>query len=252
MTVICELLGVPRDDRPQVRAWSEALVESEGLTEQVRVDIAAFSDYLHGLFEEKRRQPTDDMTSWLVQAEEEGDKLNEEELLSMVFILVVAGHVTTVNLIGNSVIALLNHPDQLARLKANLALVPNAVEEVLRYFSPVEMASPRFAREDLVLDGTEIARTKGVFPVLAAANRDPERFPDPNRFDIERPEASRHVAFGKGVHLCLGAPLARIEGQVAMETLFRRWPELRLAEKLEVPPLHQSLFRGPDRLLVTF
>jgi cytochrome P450 len=252
MTVICELLGVPREDRPQVRAWSEVLLESEGLTEEARATIAAFSDYLRGLFAEKRRQPTDDMTSWLVQAEEEGDRLDEEELLSMVFILVVAGHVTTVNLIGNAVLALLNHPEQLARLKADPVLVPNAVEEVLRYWGPVEMASPRFAREDSTLDGTAITRAKGVFPVLAAANRDPVRFADPDRFDIERPDASRHVAFGKGVHLCLGAPLARIEGQVAVETIFRRWPELRLAAPLEMPPLHQSLFRGPERLLVTF
>jgi cytochrome P450 len=204
------------------------------------------------LFKEKRRQPTEDMTSWLVQAEEDGEKLDEEELLSMAFILIVAGHVTTVNLIGNSVVALLNHPEQLARVRADPALVPNAVEEVLRYFSPVEMASPRFAREDFVLDGTSIPRTKGVFPVLASANRDPQRFPDPNRFDIKRPDASRHVAFGKGVHLCLGAPLARIEGQVAMETLFRRWPELRFATPLAMPPLHQSLFRGPERLEMVF
>jgi cytochrome P450 len=252
MTVICELLGVPKEDRPRVRAWSEALINGQGITEETRADLAAFSDYLRALFEEKRRHPAEDMTTWLVQAEEEGNKLDEEELLSMVFILVVAGHVTTVNLIGSSVLALLNHPEQLARLKTNPALVPNAVEEVLRYWGPVEMASPRFAREDLSLEGTAIERSRAVFPVLAAANRDPARFPDPDRFDIERRDASRHVAFGKGVHLCLGAPLARIEGQVAVETIFRRLPELRLAEPLTEPPLHASLFRGPARLLLLF
>jgi cytochrome P450 PksS len=252
MTVICELLGVPKEDRSKVRAWSEALLQSDGLTEASKANLAEFSDYLRELFEAKRRQPTEDMTTWLVQAEEQGDKLDDEELLSMVFILVVAGHVTTVNLIGSSVLALLNHPEQLARLKANPALVPNAVEEVLRYWGPVEMASPRFARQEMEMDGTAIARTKAVFPVLAAANRDPERFPDPDRFDIERLEASRHVAFGKGVHLCLGAPLARIEGQVAMETLFRRLPEVRLAEPMTVAPLHINLFRGPERLPLVF
>lgn len=114
------------------------------------------------------------------------------------------------------------------------------------------MASARFARDDAELGGAVVARGKAVFPVLAAANRDAERFPDPDRFDIERAEASRHVAFGKGVHLCLGAPLARIEGQVAVETLFRRWPDLRLTEPLAEAPLHQNLFRGPERLLVEF
>jgi cytochrome P450 PksS len=252
MTVICELLGVPKEDRPRVRTWSEALINGQGITEEMRADLAAFSDYLRALFAEKQQHPTEDMTSWLVQAEEEGDKLDEEELLSMVFILVVAGHVTTVNLIGSAVLALLDHPDQLAKLEANPALVPNAVEEVLRYWGPVEMASPRFARETLSLDGATIEQARAVFPVLAAANRDPARFPAPDRFDIERPDASRHVAFGKGVHLCLGAPLARIEGQVAVETIFRRMPQLRLAEPLAEPPLHQSLFRGPVRLPLLF
>jgi cytochrome P450 len=252
MTVICELLGVPRADRPRVRAWSEELIQSQGLVEKTRLEMAAFSNYLRGLFAEKRRQPADDMTTWLVQAEEEGDKLDDEELLSMVFILVVAGHVTTVNLIGSAVLALLNHPDQLALLRGDPALVPNAVEEVLRYWGPVEMAGPRFARQSLSLDGTTVERARAVFPVLASANRDPRRFPDPDRFDITRPEASRHIAFGKGVHLCLGAPLARIEGQVALATLFRRLPDLRLAAPMPMPPLHESLLRGPHHLPLLF
>lgn len=252
MTVICELLGVPPADRPHVRRWSEALIQSQGLSQETLGQMAEFSAYLRELFAEKRRHPTDDMTTWLVQAEEDGDKLNDEELLSMVFILVVAGHVTTVNLIGSAVLALLNHPDQLAMLKADPALVPNAVEEVLRYWGPVEMAGPRFARERLTLVDATVERAQGVFPVLASANRDPRRFPDPNRFDILRPDASRHVAFGKGVHLCLGAPLARIEGQVAIETLFRRWPDLRLAQPMAMAPLHQSMLRGPDRLHLLF
>jgi cytochrome P450 family 107 subfamily K polypeptide 1 len=252
MTVISELLGVPMEDRAQVRAWSEALIESQAPTEEMRSVLVDFTAYLRQLFEQKRRQPADDLTSQLVHAEEEGDKLDDEELLSMVFILIVAGHVTTVNLIGNAVLALLTHPDQLARLHANPELVKGAVEETLRFWGPVEMAAPRFARDDLEFAGTTIRRGRAVLPVLAAADRDPERFPSPDRFDIERPDASRHVAFGKGVHLCLGAPLARVEGQIAVETVFRRLPELRLAEPLDAPPIHPSLFRGPERLSLLF
>lgn len=252
MNVISELLGVPPEDRPQVRTWSELLIAGQGLTEEALTVIREFSDYLRDFFAEKRRQPADDLTSQLVLAEEEGDKLDDDELLSMVFILIVAGHVTTVNLIGNAVLALLTHPDQLARMRANPELVPGAVEETLRYWGPVEMASPRYARETVELDGETIERGRILFPVLAAADRDPERFPDPDRFDIERADVTRHVAFGKGVHLCLGAPLARVEGQVAVETIFRRMPAVRLAEPIETPPVDPSLFRGLDRLPLLF
>lgn len=252
MMVISEMLGVPREDRPQIRAWSEAFLQSQAPTETTRRVLVDFSAYLRDLFARKRRLPADDLTSQLVLAEEEGDTLSDEELLSMIFILIVAGHVTTVHLIGNAVLALLNHPDQLARLKANPELVKGAVEETLRFWGPVEMASPRYAREVLSLGNETIAQGQVVFPVLAAANRDPERFPDPDRFDIARPDASRHIAFGKGVHLCLGAPLARIEGQVALGTLLRRLPDLRLAEPMAAAPLHPSLFRGPDRLPLLF
>ena len=248
MTVISELLGVPMEDRAQVRAWSEALIESQALDGGDAQRVSRLHRLLASALRAKRRQPADDLTSQLVHAEEEGDKLDDEELLSMVFILIVAGHVTTVNLIGNAVLALLTHPDQLARLNANPELVKGAVEETLRFWGPVEMAAPRFARDDLEFAGTTIPRGRAVLPVLAAADRDPERFPSPDRFDIERPDASRHVAFGKGVHLCLGAPLARVEGQIAVETVFRRLPELRLAEPLDAPPVHPSLFRGPERL----
>ena len=252
MTVICDLLGVPKEDRAQVRAWSEALLESQAPTEAMRAILVDFAAYLRGLFAQKRRQPGDDLTSQLVSAEEEGDKLDDDELLSMVFILVIAGHVTTVNLIGNSVLALLTHPEQLARLREEPALIKNAVEETLRFWGPVEMASPRFAREAMEIGGETVCRGQIVMPVLAAADRDPARFADPDHFDVTRPDASRHVAFGKGVHLCLGAPLARVEGQVALETLLRRMPEMRLAEPLAEPPLHPSLFRGPERLALLY
>jgi cytochrome P450 len=147
----------------------------------------------------------------------------------MVFILFVAGHITTVNLIANGVFALLTHPDQAAQLRANPKLASNAVEEILRYYGPAETTTARFAREDIELGGQEIAKGDPLLVVLAAADRDPTRFVDPQAFEIMREDANRHIAFGKGVHACLGAPLARLEGQIAIETLFRRYPDLRLA-----------------------
>jgi cytochrome P450 len=141
----------------------------------------------------------------------------------------LAGHVTTVNLVGNGVVALLTHPEQLAELKADPSLAKNVVEETLRYWGPVDFIGRRFAREDLAIANTPIAKGEQVAVSLASANRDPERFADPNTFDISRLDANRHVAFGKGIHVCLGAPLARVEGQIAFETLIRRYPELRLA-----------------------
>jgi cytochrome P450 len=243
---------VPAADRTAVRRWSEVLIESQVLgSEEGMASIQEFTAYLHGLFAEKRRHPTDDLTTELVRAEEGGDRLDEDELLSMVFILIVAGHVTTVNLIGNGALALLSHPDQLARFKANPALAEPVVEEVLRYWGPVEMASPRLPREDIALGGTIIPRGRPVLPGLAAADRDPARFRRPDVFDIERSEAHRNIAFGKGIHACLGAPLARVEGEVALTSLFTRFPDLCLAEPATAP-LQPSLFRGPERLDLLF
>jgi len=189
--------------------------------------MRAFTDYLLTLFEEKRKNPKDDLVSALVQAEEAGDKLSEDELLGMVFLLLVAGHETTVNLIGNGVLALLQHPDQLQNLKEDLSLIKPAVEELLRYDGPVETSTERFAREDVAIGGTVVPRGEMVLVVLAAANRDPERFVDPDALDITRAD-NRHLAFGKGIHHCLGAPLARMEGQIAISTLLQRMPNLQL------------------------
>lgn len=147
----------------------------------------------------------------------------------MVFILFVAGHITTVNLIGNGVFALLTHPEQASKLRSDPGLVANAVEEILRYYGPAETTTARFAREDVELGGQAVAKGEPLLVVLAAADRDPTRFSDPQSFDITRDDANRHIAFGKGIHACLGAPLARLEGQIALETLFRRYPDLRLA-----------------------
>ena len=231
ITVIAELLGVPAEDRNNFREWSDAAVSgnaSQEYMEEILIPhMQAFTDYLRALFEEKRANPGDDLVSALVRAEEAGDRLSEDELLGMVFLLLVAGHETTVNLIGNGVLALLQHPDQLRKLKEDPSLIKPAVEELLRYDGPVETSTERFAREDVEIGDQVIPRGEMVLVVLAAADHDPERFSDPDELDITRTD-NRHLAFGKGIHHCLGAPLARMEGQIAISTLLRRMPNLRL------------------------
>ena len=183
---------------------------------------------------------------------DEQDRLSENELLSMAFLLLVAGHETTVNLIGNGTLALLEHPDQLRRLRDDPGLIRPAVEELLRYYSPVETATERYAREDVTVGGVTIPQGSLVFAVIASANRDDRQFADPDRLDLAR-EPNRHLAFGQGIHFCLGAPLARLEGQIAISTLLRRLPELRLA----VPPgalrwRGGLVLRGLQKLPVAF
>jgi cytochrome P450 len=231
ITVIAELLGVPAEDRNNFREWSDAAVSgnaSQEYMEEILIPhMQAFTDYLRALFEEKRANPGDDLVSGLVRAEEAGDRLSEDELLGMVFLLLVAGHETTVNLIGNGVLALLQHPDQLRKLKEDPSLIKPAIEELLRYDGPVETSTERFAREDVEIGDQVIPRGEMVLVVLAAADHDPERFSGPDELDITRTD-NRHLAFGKGIHHCLGAPLARMEGQIAISTLLRRMPNLRL------------------------
>ncbi|PTL78897.1 cytochrome P450 [Vitiosangium sp. GDMCC 1.1324] len=256
VTVISDMLGIPCEDRKMVRAWTEDLFggnRGRGLMDpESRAKLREFTDYLRRLFVAKRTQPADDMISQLLRIEEDGDKLNEEETLSTVFILYLAGHVTTVNLIGNGVYALLSHPEQLAKLKANPGLVKGMVEETLRYWGPVDFISRRIAKEDLDMAGTHIPKGEPMMVGLASANRDPARFSHPDVFDITRPDADKHVAFGKGIHICIGAPLARMEGQIAFETLFRRMPELRLAIPSEELRWSNSFLRGFAKLPVLF
>ncbi len=229
--VICELLGIPVEDRDRFREWSNLFV-SPALTDEERqrfsVAIEEFLAYLHELFERRRADPGVDLVSALVQAEEAGDTLSEDELFSMVVLLIVAGHETTVSLIGNSVRALLDHPEQLERMRAEPALLPAAVEELLRFDSPVERSITRWAATDVEVGGQTIRRGDLVIAVIGSANRDPERFPDPDRLDLARGD-SKHIGFGRGPHFCLGAPLARLESEIALRTLFDRLPTLRLA-----------------------
>jgi cytochrome P450 len=170
----------------------------------------------------------------------------------MILLLILAGHVTTVNLIGNGAFALLTHPAERAKLAANPELIGGAVEETLRYWGPVEMASERYAKADVEFDGAEIAKSEMVLPILAAANRDPARFPDPDRFDITRSDAHRHIGFGKGIHACLGAPLARLEGRIALGALFGRYPDLRLGVEPDELVWRSTVLRSLGRLPVRF
>jgi len=209
----------------------------------------AMLDYFRDLIPQRRQSPRDDLLSLLIAAEDQGDRLSEGELLVTCILLFVAGHETTVNLIGNGLLALLNHPDELAKLRADLTLLPGAVEELLRYDSPVQRTG-RITNTDVKLDGRRIPKGSLVITALGAANRDPVHFPDPDRLDI-RSRDNRHIAFGFGIHFCLGAPLARLEGQIAIGTLLRRMPGLRLATST-LEWRESSTLRGLKRLLVAF
>ena len=254
--VIAELLGVPAEDRNKFREWSNAAVSGDTTQEYVEKvllpHMEAFVGYLRAMFEEKRKNPKEDLISALVRAEEAGDKLSEDELLAMVFLLLIAGHETTVNLIGNGTLALLQHPGELQKLKSDPALIKPAVEELLRYDGPVETSTERFAREDVRIGDTVIPKGEMVMVVIAAADHDPERFPEPDELDITRPD-NKHLAFGKGIHHCLGAPLARMEGQIALGTLLRRMPNLRLKGSPESLTWRPGLvLRGLKSLPVEF
>jgi cytochrome P450 len=230
-TIIAEMLGVPKEDRHKFHRWSRAIVQSNPSGwRMVRAIPSAvlFLRYIRKLVKTRRAQPGGDLVSALVQVEEAGEQLSEDELLSMVFLLLIAGHETTVNLIGNGTLALLEHPEQMAKLRKDPTLIKPAVEELLRHSGPLETATERFTREAVPLANLTIPRGELVYAVLASANRDERQFPNPDTVDIAR-EPNRHLAFGLGVHYCLGAPLARLEAQIAFDTLLRRVSALRLA-----------------------
>jgi cytochrome P450 PksS len=230
-TIIAEMLGVPAKDRHKFHRWSKAffLISASrwGMVKAIP-SVWLFMRYIRKLILLRRADPRDDLVSALVQAEEAGEKLSAEELLAMIMLLLVAGHETTVNLIGNGTLALLEHPDQMERLRGDADLLKPAVEELLRFHSPVEMATERFPRADVTVAGVTIPRGEMVLAVIASANRDERQFPNPDTLDITR-EPNRHVSFGQGIHFCLGASLARLEGQVALDTLLRRTSGLQLA-----------------------
>ncbi len=253
ITVIAELLGVPAAERDRFREWSDAMVRpalAAADMERFEVSLHEFAGYLRTLFEERRRVPRDDLSGALVAVEDGGDTLSEEELSSMVALLIIAGHETTVSLIGNATLALLLDGEQRAALDRDPALLPRAVEELIRYDGPVERTLTRWASVDLELRGRTIRRGEPVVVVLGAANRDPGRFEDPDRLDLAAERENRHLGFGRGRHFCLGAPLARLEAEVALASLLRRLPGLRLAVREEElrwrpVPLFRSLVALP-------
>lgn len=230
INVISHMLGIPADRREQIKGWSQAITGgSMGSPDKERSALlAAFADYVRRLAAEKRQHPGDDLISQLVQAEGSGDRLSEQELHSMVTLLIFAGHETTSNLIGLGALALLDHPEQLARLKADPKLVPAAVEEMLRFATPVTSPAPRFALEDVQVGGQRIRKGEVAMVLLSSANRDSAQFDHAEEMNLTR-EENKHIAFGQGIHYCLGAPLARLEGDIAFTTLLSRMPGLHLA-----------------------
>jgi cytochrome P450 len=252
VTIIAEMLGVPPGDYRKFQHWSNRLVSNTDMTDMLLSipSVVMFTRYLRKLIAQRRTSLGDDLLSALIQAEEAGDKLTPDELVSMVFLLLVAGHETTVNLISGGTLALLQHPEQLERLRKEPGLIEPAVEELLRYASPVEISTERIAREVITVSGVTIPRGDLVFAVLASANRDERQFKNPDTLDLGR-DPNRHVSFGLGIHYCLGAPLARLEGRIAIQTLVNRFPNLRLSKPAESLKWRTGfLMRGPKQLPV--
>ncbi|WP_232667333.1 cytochrome P450 family protein [Pseudonocardia sp. TRM90224] len=229
IAVISEMLGIPVDGRAAFHAWTTTIMAgTTGRPDEVVAASVNMIDYVRGLVAGKRRAPTDDLLSALVHTRDGSDRLSEDELTSMVFLLLIAGHETTVNLIGNGTLALLTHPEQLAALRSRPELLPAAIEELLRFDGPLQVATPRCVAEPMMLGGCELAPGDIVVPALQPANL---AQPGGTELDLTR-ESRPHLAFGQGLHFCLGAPLARLEGRIALGTLLARFPDLRLA----VPP----------------
>jgi cytochrome P450 len=252
ITVLSELLGIPAEDRQQFRAWTQALLTPSEESQSLAL-LQTFLQYVKDLLATKHAHPASDLTSALVQGTENGDDLlSETELISTIWLLIIAGYETTVNLIGNSVLALLQHPEQMLLLQQDRSLLPLAIEELLRYTAPLLLSTPRWASEEVTMHGKVIRKGEPVFVSLLAANTDPQQFPNPARLDITRWE-NQHIAFGKGIHYCLGAPLARLEGQIAIGTLLQRLPNLRLACEFEQLTWTENLLvRGLTSLPVVF
>jgi cytochrome P450 len=249
VTVICEMLGIPKEDHEifLTRARNggrllDPVPLSRSELDAANLGNAAAAEYFHHLFDLRRRQPGDDLTTQLLQAEEEGSRLSTEEMTANIILLFGAGHETTVNLIGNGLLALYRNPDQLRLLRSNPSLITNAVEELLRYDSSVQLTA-RTALETVGVGGTEVAKGETILCLLGAANRDPAVYPEPDRLDITRPNV-RPLSFGGGIHFCLGAQLARIEAEVAIGTLLRRIPSLRLDDPEHVDWRPTFVLRG--------
>ena len=255
-TIISDMLGIPEVDRERFAALSNSIIafstgvppgtDEQAFRAKADESVAAFDAYLDGLFDVKRRAPGNDLTTALIRAEDELGKLSAEELRQNIRLLFMAGHETTVNLIGNALVALFNHPAELAKLKADPGLLPQAVEEFLRFDSSVQQL-PRVAQADVEIGGQTILAGEMVICLLGAANRDPDVYVEPDKLDVSRPFV-RSKSFGGGIHFCLGAQLARIETEIALGTLFRRLPSLELTNLGELEYPLNPFFRGPVKL----
>jgi cytochrome P450 len=254
--VIAELLGVPFEDHDRFSTWSDQIMTGSdsvlGGEEAARASqeaMASLIAYFTTLIEQRRQQPRDDLISALIAARDAEDQLSEDELLGMCVLLLIAGHETTVNLIGNGLLTLLRHPDQLALLRHHPEYLTSAIEEMLRYESPVQRSTPRFAAETFEIAGQRIEAGQQISLMFGAANRDPAHVPDPDRFDITR-HPNPHLGFGSGIHYCLGAPLARIEARVAFSHILEHLPAMRLAtDQPEWKPV--TWLRGLRRLPIS-
>jgi len=254
--VTAEMLGLPTSDWRQLTAWSTDFAEALGNFQHnpdhaphVLRSLEEMCSYFRTAVQEHRQHPGDDLICALLNAELDGESLTEEEVVANSIMLMTGGQETTTNLIGNGTLSLLRHPDQFQKLRANPSLIHSAIEELLRYESPIQYTS-RLAPEDIQMGGKTIRKGQAVIAVMGAANRDPERFPDPDQLDICRPD-NRHLAFAWGAHFCFGAPLARLEGQIAFETMLRRMPNLSLVPG-PVNWRENLAFRGLTTLPVTF
>jgi cytochrome P450 len=262
VVVISEMLGVPAEDRAQFRVWSDEMVRGAdnlfgdrkemgaNATAGTPMVTAGMGAYLHDIIEDRRAHPREDLISGLIAAELDGDQLTEEEVMSFCSLLLVAGNVTTTNLIANTILTLLKHPHDLARLQAEPARLPAAIEEVLRYRSPVQFMF-RIAKEPVELSGRTIEPGNVVLAIIGSANRDGAKFPHANRFDMDRP-TNQHIAFGQGIHYCLGAPLARLEARVALSIILNRLQDMRLATAWPLPPGDALILHGVRHLPIRF
>jgi cytochrome P450 len=249
--VISQMLGVPERDHGRFHAWSNAIIASGVLSSERMVltrEMVALSRYMRRLIAERRRRPGDDVVSQLIAAEVNGERLSQTELVVTTILLLIAGHETTVNLLGNGLLALLQHPDQWQLLCADQARIPAAVEELLRLVNPVQLVN-RYAAEEVVIAGVTIPRGAHVQLVIASANHDASVFSSPDRLDLTA-ETGRHLAFSQGIHYCLGAPLARLEGVVAFERLTQRMPTLQLVNPDQIEWRQGLELRGLAQLLV--
>ncbi len=255
VTIIAELLGVDPAHKEDFKRWSDEVLDDDHddtheSHERIELDMQAFQSYFEQAVAARRGRPRADLISALVQAHEEQQALDADEVLAFIALLLIAGNETTTNLLGSAMAALFQYPDQLDMVRQNPSLIPNLIEEALRYDAPVQFLF-RVTTQEAELGGTTIPQGAAVIPLYGSANRDERRFPHAERFDVTR-DAQGHIAFGHGIHFCLGAPLARLEARIALEALLFRLPELRRADDGEIEQISSVFLRGPKRLALAF